>query len=195
MATQVYLPKDMPAGVPWCGPFCIANAMVLYGIPTTPEECAGACKASDDKGSDQYELAKGLRKFGFRANLKDVRSQDKFNATYRWLRKQTDAGKFVVCGINGNYEGGHWVLILQVKGKRILVWDPEDVNPKTVTRKNLYRAWWNVTSPEHPTDTPNQVLLVAMSPRGKIARRAVEVRRNLINPAKGKLPTDKEIPK
>lgn len=195
MATHVYMPRSQPSGLGWCGPVCIANALAIYGIPTTQEECAGACQTPSDEGSDKKDIHKGLKKFGFRANIKDVREKSKFSQTLRWVKNQTDNGKFVICSINGHYEAGHWILILGVSSRGIQVWDPHDEGSKLISRKNLFKAWWNVTSSKDPIpDPPSQVLLIAMSPRAKLARRAVEVRRNLINPPNGELPVDKAIP-
>lgn len=196
MPTQPYLPKSQPRHVGWCGPTALANALALYGIPSSPEECAGACQVTDiTVGARAEDMIRGLKRFGFRALARDIRDSKESAKLLRWVQKQTSHGKLVICGINGNYNEGHWILILGVTPPGVHVWDPNEDASKIVTRKNLYAAWWCVTSPEDPDQSlPSQIWLAAMSPRTKLARRAVEIRANLLNPPPGELPTDKAVP-
>jgi len=193
VSTHVYLPKSQPPGIGWCGPTSLANALAIYGIPTTPEECAGACQApGPDQGVTDDDLARGLKKFGFRANKKTATKKSEFQRIFKWVRKQTDTGKLVLCTINGNYATCHIVLIMRVVRGGVQVWDPHDNESKVISRRNLFQAWWNITDPkDREMETLTGVALIAMSPRSKLARRAVEVRTNLLNPPKGKLPTEK----
>lgn len=197
-ALKPYLPKDQVIGRGWCGPTCMANGMALYGLPATPEACAGAAGVDHQEGMTPEDMKKGLKAFGFRLLEKDVRdsSPKSHRKTLEWVEKQTKAGKFVMCVINGNYEESHWILLLNVVRGGVHIWDPNDSYSKVVSRANLFRAWWNVTAPEDtdPEQDPNQIWLGALSPRSRLARRAVEIRRNLLNPPRGVLPTDKKIP-
>jgi hypothetical protein len=153
--------------------------------------------AGPEDGTTHKDFSKGLRKFGFRANVKVVRDQSKFKDVFRWLTKQTENGKLVIAEINGNYSRFHWILVLRIlPGGRVHCWDPNDELSKVVSKSNFRKACWNANHPQDPSpDPPERFLLVAMSPRSKLARRVVEIRRNLLFPPPGELPTDKDIPK
>lgn len=178
-----------------CGPVCIANALALYGIPTSQEECQGAC-GSNHEGTSEAQLAMGIRKMGFYPIVKEVRTKDrtKWNKLLKWIEAQTEMGRFVIAVINGNGTESHWILIMRVTKRGIHVFNPSVNYSYVVKKRNLFKAWWNVNLPEmdnDPVAIPENVYVVSMSPRTGLTRRAAALRANLLNPPDGELPTFK----
>jgi ABC-type bacteriocin/lantibiotic exporter with double-glycine peptidase domain len=198
VATKIYLPRSQIEDVGWCGQTCLANAIALYGIPTSLEECVGATRAADTEiGADKDELAAGLKHFGFKGIIKQVSKKSGMRDAWTWVREKLEAGQIVICSINGNYDNGHWILLLQVKKNEIHIWDPNRDFSEVITRKNLFKAWWNENAPDDPKGETylEGIEVIAMSPRSRLAKRAVEIRRNLLYPRTGELPTDKGFPR
>lgn len=195
MTHRVYLPRSQKKGYN-CGPTAVANAMAIYGIPTTPEEAHGAC-AAGKQGTDEDEVGTMLRFYGFDPVI--YREGDKRRsgaATLKWVKQRTDYGRLVIASINGHGDNGHWILILGVitdyrQGTFVHVWDPNDDRSKLVPTNNLFDAWWNVESDDEDGYEPAGVILVAMAPRKRLAKQAVRIRRNLQSPPFGQLPTKK----
>lgn len=197
MATHVYLPRSQLNDTGWCGPTCLANAIAIYGIPTSIEEAAGACKTPDtETGANVRNISLGMKHYGFKANIKLVSKKSLVSDAFNWMASKLTAGQIVMVSVNGNYANGHWILVLNVTRAGVHVWDPNDESSKVISRKNLLAAWWNQNSPNDPErEQYHQGLeLIAMSPRSKLAKRAVEIRTNLLAPPFGFLPTDKGIP-
>jgi ABC-type bacteriocin/lantibiotic exporter with double-glycine peptidase domain len=188
-----YLPRDQALNYT-CGPVCIANALALYGLPTSQEECQGACGVGAD-GTTTAKLMMGVRKMGFYPIKKILLTKDRkqWNKLFKWMGVQTDLGRYVICSINGNGTEGHWILIIQVLPKGILVWDPSENFPELIQKKNLFKAWWNVNFPgiESETTGDGDVTIVSLSPRSKLTKRAVEIKYKLLHPPVAELPIEK----
>lgn len=189
-----YLPRDQTLRYT-CGPVCIANALAIYGIPTSQEECQGAC-GSNHEGTSEAQLEMGIRKMGFYPVVKEVRSKDraKWEKLLAWIKGQTEMGRFVCAVINGNGPESHWILIMRVTRRGIHVFNPSVNYSYVVKKRNLFKAWWNVNLPEFnndPVAIPENTYVVSMSPRTGLTRRAVALRANMLNPPDGALPTAK----
>jgi ABC-type bacteriocin/lantibiotic exporter with double-glycine peptidase domain len=191
---KAYLPREQTLSYT-CGPVCLANALALYGISTSQEECQGAC-GTGRNGTSERDLSKGIRKMGFHPIEKVEISDDRerWNKLYKWVEDQTNQGRFVICSINGHGAMGHFVLLMRVHGTKVLVWNPSVNYPYLIKKSNLFKAWWNVNKPElniSPEEYPSCVSLISLSPRSKLAKRAVQVRYNTMWPTLEQLPTEK----
>jgi hypothetical protein len=166
---------------------CIANAMNLYRIPTSQYEAFGKCNPTSGGGVTNEEAARGLRRYGFRPLIKKWYSQDDHERAYKWLQRQTQNGKFVIIGINGFTDPGyHAILAICADKSKVTIWNPDDANPKSVLKSNLFKVWWNWRQPEGETIRPH-IDLIGMSPRTQITKRAVEIQCHLVNPHDGVL--------
>ena len=187
---RLYQPRDQVRKYT-CGPSCIANALALYGIPTSQEEAQGACETGKD-GTNEDDLKKGLRKLGFYPMTRESVKRSDNQRILKWAKAQTDQGRFVICSINGEGSEGHWVLILNISRAGVMVWNPSYAYPEIVTKRNLFQAWWGVDF-GYP-GLKSGIWAVALAPRTKILKRAAEIRKALTFPKKGKLPVDKGHP-
>ena len=191
MSAKPYLPRSQLDNTSWCGQTCLANAIALYGLPTSIEECAGACREAGDSGTDTTQLARGLKHYGFKANAKLVEDKKLGPSVWRWVKSKLAIGQIVLCAVNGNYRS-HCILLLRVVPGGVQVWDPNEELSKVVPLRNLFATWWNCNAPDDPEQQCKECYdVIAMSPRSKLAKRAVAIRRNLLYPGRGKLPLDR----
>lgn len=191
------LPRSQKADTGWCGPQCLANAIALYGIPTTVEEAAGACRTPDtNSGASFSDLARGLKHYGFKGIIQRYAKKGDAKKALAWVQRKTEAGQIIVIGVNGNYENAHYILLLDLIRSGAHIFDPNEELSKIITRRNLLQAWWNTNAPGDPEAGRylEGIELLAMSPRSRLAKRAVEIRRNLRSPPRGALETSKAFP-
>ncbi len=185
---ETYIPRSQELNST-CGQTCLANAMALYGIPTSQAEAIGHCGENVKDGADFWTISKAVRKYGFYPVIRMYHRKAHQKLAFEWVKSQTVNGKTVMAHINGFGTEDHAVLILEVRGTKVLVFDPSKEVPFLITKRNLFKAWWNydvLKEGESPA-----ILLLSWTPRTKTARKAVYLRQSLLSPKPAVLVTEK----
>lgn len=100
-----------------CGAACMKNAVRLLGTRVTEAKCRRLC-GTTDAGTDELEIAAGLRALGYQHEPFSYR---RGGLATDALRKHLTAGWPVIICVDHD---DHWILACQLTGVDVVIHDP-----------------------------------------------------------------------
>jgi len=121
----------------WCGPTSLAMVYDYYGINKTTVKVAKTVYNKNVGGTYYMDIVKDARKNGF------PNTTVKFNKGFSYLKKNLEQGRPVIVGVEVAWKSGHYMVVVGMKGDKIIVNDPG----RSAVRRTLSKSWfltqWN----------------------------------------------------
>ena len=143
-----------------CGPACVESLLSYSGYTTDTRALLRATRASLRHGTDPEDLAAVLHAAGLRPVIDEDMSREE-------LVERLDTGP-VIAAIQA-YRSGHWVIVVGVSARRVIVMDP-------ATRCRAYHSltWAEWLSRWHDDDRAGRIRTrLGISVRARCRRHAV----------------------
>lgn len=128
----------------WCGPAALSYALHLVGIDVPQEALVKESGTTVGEGVDPSPLKKAAEKHKAKVEIVNGESTDE---TLIKLKHAIKDGAAVIVDylVSGKEDGGHYVVLLDVKGNDIRLFDPSGGKIDTMTREYFTKNWMDKT--------------------------------------------------
>lgn len=129
----------------WCGPATLSYAFMQQGLHVPQEVLADLAKTTTKNGTDNKNMTKEARRFGFDVKVYEGGDAD---ATIKELDQALVDGKSVVVDyLDGNdiETDGHYIVYQGSTENKVIFWDPWKGKNMVVSKDEFNKHWIDET--------------------------------------------------